>query len=180
MIEDLIGEKPRPVCEEGAFVFAAIGLDHGHINNMCKGVLKAGATLKWVYDQDEEKIDRFRKIFPDVRLASSKEDILQDPEVHLVATAIIPAERYRLGIEVMEHGKDFFTDKTPFTTLAQLDEVKLKIKETKQKYAVYYSERLGVESAIFAGRLIKEGAIGRVIQVLGMGPHRLRLETRPD
>jgi len=180
MIEDLIGDKPRPVCEKGAFVFAAIGLDHGHINNMCKGLLKAGATLKWVYDKDAGKVERFRKMFPDVRFASSKEDILQDPEVHLVATAIIPSERYRLGIEVMEHGKDFFTAKTPFTSLTQLDEVKLKVKETKQKYAVYYSERLGVESAIFAGKLITAGAIGRVIQVLGMGPHRLRLGTRPD
>ena len=180
MIEDLIGDKSQPVCEKGAFVFAAIGLDHGHINNMCKGLLKEGATLKWVYDQDEEKIKRFRKMFPDVQLASSKEEILQDPKVHLVATAIIPSERYRLGIETMEHGKDFFTAKTPFTSLTQLDEVRLKVKETKQKYAVYYSERLGVESAIFAGRLIQEGAIGRVIQVLGMGPHRLRLGTRPD
>ena len=179
-IQDLIGEKPQRVCAKGEFVFAAIGLEHGHINNMCKGLIKAGAELKWVYDEDKEKIASFQKMFPGVRLASSKQKILEDPKVHLVATAAIPSERYRLGIETMEHQKDFFTAKTPFTTLEQLEEVKLKIAETNQKYAVFYSERLGVESAIFAGRLIEAGAIGRVIQVMGMGPHRLRFDTRPD
>jgi predicted dehydrogenase len=179
-IEDLIIEKPQPVCKKGDFVFAAIGLEHGHINNMCKGLIKAGAVLKWVYDEDDKKIAAFQKMFPGVRSASSKQIILEDSGVHLIATAAIPSERYRLGIDTMEHGKDFFTAKTPFTRLEQLEEVKLKIAETNQKYAVFYSERLGVESAIFAGRLIEEGAIGRVVQVMGMGPHRLRFKTRPD
>ncbi len=45
---------------------------------------------------------------------------------------------------------------------------------------VYYSERLHVESAVYAGQLIREGAIGKVIQVLGLGPHRLNAPSRPD
>lgn len=178
--KDLFIEKPKPVCEKGEFVFAAIGLEHGHINGMCKGLIEAGAVLKWVYDEDEKKIAQFQRRFPSVRLASSKQEILEDAEIDLIATAAIPNERYRLGIEAMEHGKDFFTAKTPFTTLEQLEEVKLKITETGKKYAVNYSERLTVESAIFAGRLIEAGAIGRVVQVQGMGPHSLRLEQRPD
>jgi predicted dehydrogenase len=36
-----------------------------------------------------------------------------------------------------------------------------------------------VECAIHAGTLIRQGAIGRVVQVIGLGPHRLRKETRP-
>src|SRR5690625_7411451 len=45
---------------------------------------------------------------------------------------------------------------------------------------VYYSERLHVESAIFAGQLIEEGAIGKVLQVTGFGPHRLNAPSRTD
>jgi predicted dehydrogenase len=45
---------------------------------------------------------------------------------------------------------------------------------------VYYSERLHVESAVFAGQLIEQGAIGKVVQVIGMGPHRLNAGSRPD
>lgn len=179
-IKDLMGEKPQPVCEKGDFIFAAIGLEHGHINGMCRGLIGAGAQLKWVYDVDEKKLQNFQKMFPGVQVASSKEEIMQDPEVQLIATADIPSDRYRLGIEAMEHGKDFFTAKAPFTSLEQLEEVRQKIQETNKKYAVYYSERLGDESAIFAGRLIEAGAIGRVVQVIGMGPHSLKYNTRPD
>lgn len=180
LFNDLMLDKPTKVVEKGEFIFAAIGLEHGHVNNMCKGLIKAGAVLKWVYDQDDKKMEKFQKMFPTVRKASSKQEILEDQSVHLIATAAVPSERYKLGIETMEHKKDFFTAKTPFTTLDQLQAVKDKIAETNQKYAVYYSERLGVESAIFAGRLIEAGAIGRVIQVMGMGPHRLRFDTRPE
>ncbi|GAA3333151.1 hypothetical protein GCM10020331_096090 [Ectobacillus funiculus] len=48
-------EKPNPVVGEGEFRFAAISLDHGHIYGMCNGLIEAGATLKWVYDPDQEK-----------------------------------------------------------------------------------------------------------------------------
>jgi len=44
---------------------------------------------------------------------------------------------------------------------------------------VYYSERLHVECAVQAGELIRQGAIGRVLQVLGLGPHRLSAPSRP-
>jgi predicted dehydrogenase len=44
---------------------------------------------------------------------------------------------------------------------------------------VYFSERLHVESAMYATDLVAGGAIGRVIQVIGLGPHRLGKAARP-
>ena len=55
--------KPNPVVNKGEFVFAAIGLDHGHIYGMCNGLLEAGATLKWVYDPDPAKVEAFLKTY---------------------------------------------------------------------------------------------------------------------
>ncbi|HBG76731.1 MAG TPA: oxidoreductase, partial [Clostridiales bacterium] len=55
--------KPNPVVKKGEFVFAAIGLDHGHIRGMTNGLLEAGATLKWVYDPDPKKAESFRKAY---------------------------------------------------------------------------------------------------------------------
>lgn len=164
---------------EGEFVFAAIGLDHGHIYGMSNGLIEAGATLKWVYDPDPKKVEDFCKEYPGIKVAKSEEEILNDEEVKLVAGAAITSERCALGLRVMDAGKDYFTDKAPLTTLEQLEQAKAKVKETGKKYAVYYSERLHVESAVFAGQLINEGAIGKVIQVMGMGPHR-EGENRPD
>ncbi|MCM3341760.1 Gfo/Idh/MocA family oxidoreductase [Paenibacillus sp. MER TA 81-3] len=171
--------KPNPVCDAGQFVFAAMALEHGHIYGMCNGLIEAGGTLKWVYDPDPAKVEAFVNAYPSVRRARSEAEILVDSEVQLVAAAAIPSERCALGLRVMDHGKDYFTDKTPFTTLEQLASARQKAELTEKKYMVYYSERLHVESAVYAGQLIAQGAIGRVIQVMGTGPHRLNAPSRP-
>lgn len=172
--------KPNPVVKDGEFQMAAVALDHGHIYGMCNGLIEAGATLKWVYDPDQQKVSEFVGKFPGVEVADSLEQVLTDESIKLVAGAAIPSERSALGNQVMKAGKDYFTDKTPFTTKAQLEETKHVVEQTGQKYLVYFSERLHVESAVFAGDLIKQGAIGRVIQLTGFGPHRLNARSRPD
>ncbi|GIP34837.1 Gfo/Idh/MocA family protein [Paenibacillus sp. J2TS4] len=172
--------KANAVVGKGEFPIAAIGLDHGHIFGMCNGLLEAGAELKWVYDPDPAKCANFQKRYPQVQIADSEEQILNDPAIRLVAGAKIPSERCALGLRVMDHGKDYFTDKAPFTTLDQLELAKAKVQETGRKYAVYYSERLHVESSVYAEQLIREGRIGRVLQVIGLGPHRLNAPSRPD
>lgn len=171
--------KPNKVVKEGEFIFSAVRLDHGHIFGMSQGLIEAGGQLKWVYDPDPEKVRRFCEAFPQARVARSEDEVFLDPSVHMVAGAAITSERCALGLRAMDAGKDYFTDKAPLTTLEQLEQAKAKVKETGKKYAVYYSERLHVESAVFAGQLIEKDAIGRVVQVIGMGPHR-HGKNRPD
>jgi predicted dehydrogenase len=172
--------KPNPVVKPGEFVFAAARLDHGHIYGMCNGLLEAGATLKWVYDPDPKRTEAFRAKFPQAKTARSLEEILADPGVRLVAAAAVTSERGPLGCQVMEAGKDYFSDKAPFTTMQQLDQAKAVVARTGRKYMVYYSERLHNESAMFATDLVQKGAIGRVIQVICLAPHRLSKASRPD
>jgi predicted dehydrogenase len=172
--------KPNPVVKPGEFMMAAVRLDHGHIYGMCNGFLEAGATLKWVYDPDPKKTDAFRAKFPQARIARSMDEVLSDPEVRLVGCDAVTSERGPIGCQVMEAGKDYFSDKAPFTTLQQLDQAKAVVARTGRKYFVYFSERLHNESAMFATDLVQQGAVGRVIQVLCIAPHRLAKATRPD
>ena len=171
--------KPGPVVKRGEFLFAATHLNHAHIYGMCTGLIEAGAVLRFVYDPDPVKVKAFIESFPEAIVAGSEEQILEDREIRLIAAAHIPDRRASLGARVMAHGKDYFTDKAPFTGLDHLQEARRKVEETGQKYMVYYSERLRVECAVFAGQLIADGAIGRVLQVLGLGPHRLNAPSRP-
>lgn len=164
--------KAQPVVKPGEFKFAAVALEHGHIYAMSNGLLEAGAELKWVYDADAEKVKKFVAAYPQAQVADSLDTVLNDPEIKLVAGAAITSERCALGLKVMDAGKDYFTDKAPLTTLDQLARAREKVAQTGRKYAVYYSERLHVEGAVFAGQLVKDGAIGRVLQTLGTGPHR--------
>lgn len=171
--------KPQPVVGPGEFPFAAAALDHGHIYGMCNGLVEAGGDLRYVYDPDPQKVAAFRERFPQAQPLRSEAELLDRDEVRLIAAAAVPCERGPLGCRVMAAGKDYFTDKTPFTAAGQLAAARAAVAATGRKYAVYYSERLHVECAVFAGQLVREGVIGRVIQVLGLGPHRLSKAGRP-
>jgi predicted dehydrogenase len=80
----------------------------------------------------------------------------------------------------MRHGKDFMVDKPGITSLEQLAEVRKVQKETKRIYSILYSERLENKATVKAGELVKAGAIGKVIQTIGLGPHRMNANTRPE
>jgi predicted dehydrogenase len=172
--------QAKAVCGPGEFRFGVIGLDHGHIYGQCNGLIEAGGELVAVFDPDPEKVAKFCATYPTAKPARCEAEILEDPALRLVASAAIPRDRGPLGIRVMRHGKDYFADKPPFTTLEQLADARRAVAETGRIFAVYYAERLHVEAAVYAEQLIQDGAIGRVVQVLGLGPHRLNAPSRPD
>ena len=172
--------KAEAVVKPGEFVFSVAHLDHGHIYGMCNALTEAGATLKYVWDPDPKKVEFFIKTYPQAIPAESEDQVLQDKETMMVAAAAVTSERGPFGVKVMEHGKDYFTDKAPFTTTAQLEKAKETVKKTGKKYMVYYSERLHVEGAILAGYMVDAGEIGKVISVSGFGPHRLGAKNRPE
>ena len=160
--------------------FSVIGLNHGHIYGQCEAVIRNGGQLVSFYAKEPELIAAFTKRHPDAKLARSEKEILEDASIQLVVSASIPADRAPLGIQVMRHGKDFMVDKPGITTLDQLEEVKKVQKETKRIYSIMYSERFENRATVKAGELVKAGAIGNVIQTIGLGPHRLNLKSRPE
>lgn len=167
------------VVKPGEFQFAAAFLDHGHILGQCRGLCDAGAELTMVYEPNPERLRWFLEHFPKAKPVADFQAILDDPAVQLVASAAIPYRRAEIGMQVLRAGKDYFTDKSPFTSLEQLDEVRQLVATSGQKYMVYYAERLHNDAAWMAGELIAEGAIGRVLQVVNLAPHRLAAASRP-
>ena len=173
------GPLPQPVVKPGEFVFAAAHHDHNHLVGQCSSLIAAGGTLKWVFEPDTKKRDSLLVRFKPAKPARALDEILADPEVKLVTAAAITSERGPLGCRVMEAGKDYFTDKAPFTTLDQLAAARAVAARTGRKYMVNYGERLGSEAGMAATELVQRGVVGRVIQVIGLGPHRLNAPTRP-
>jgi len=160
--------------------FSAIGLDHAHIYGMTRAIQRGGGELVSFYAQDPAQIAQYRKEFGDVKLASSEDEILNDKSVQLVLGAPIPDLRAPLGVRVMQAGKDYLGDKPAITSLEQLAEVRRTIKSTKRKFAIMYSERLEVRSAVYAGELVQQGAIGKVVQTVNLAPHRMNIPSRPQ
>ncbi|MGE9294803.1 MAG: Gfo/Idh/MocA family protein, partial [Puniceicoccales bacterium] len=175
--------KPEPAVQPGEFVFAAAHLDHGHINGQVNGLREAGGQLKYIYEPNpanQGTVDALLKNNPGSKVVDSLDAILADGEIKLVAAAAIPNERGPLGCKVMEAGKDYFVDKCPFTTLDQLAQAREVVQRTGQKYMVYYSERVHVESAWYVDQLIQDGAIGDIVHMEIFGPHSLNKSNRPD
>ena len=159
--------------------FAVIGINHPHIYGMINTVIDGGGELVSVYAKEPELIAEFSKRYPQAKRANTPKEILEDRSIQLVLSSAIPVERAPLGIEVMQHGKDFLVDKPGITTLEQLAEVQRVQKETNRFYTIYI-ERLETRIIPKAGALIKAGAIGKVIQTIGLGPHRMNPQSRPE
>ena len=160
--------------------FGVIGLNHGHINSQTSLVLKAGGELAWVYAKEPDLLADFQKRFPQAKVARSAKEVLEDKSLHLIVTAAIMNERAALAIEAMRHGKDVMSDKPGMTTLAQLAEVRRVQQQTHRIFSIMFGERFENAATTKAGELVKAGAIGKVIQTVGLGPHRTSLPTRPD
>jgi predicted dehydrogenase len=153
--------------------FAVCGMSHDHIYGMVGAMQRGGGVLVAAYGQEPDKIAAFTKRFPGVKMVESEDAILHDPSIQLVLSSTIPNERAPLGVRVMEHGKDYLSDKPGVTTLEQLAAVRKTIAETHRIYGIMYSERLEVKAAVKAGELIQAGAIGRVVQTINIAPHQI-------
>ncbi|MEN9937322.1 MAG: hypothetical protein RLZZ387_3901 [Chloroflexota bacterium] len=160
--------------------FAAIGLNHGHIYGQTNLLLRAGAELASFYAPEDDLAAPYATVFPQARRVDTPQAILEDESIQLVISAAIPDERAPLGVAAMRHGKDYMADKPGFTTLAQLEEARRVQAETGRIYSVCFSERFENAATVRAGELVRQGAIGRVVQTIGLGPHRTSLHTRPD
>jgi predicted dehydrogenase len=167
---------PRPA----KIKFAVIGINHNHINSQVDAVVRGGGELVWLYAKEPDLAAAFLKKYPQAKQARTEDEVLDDPAIQLVLSAGIPDERAPLGIRVMKQGKDYMSDKPGITTLDQLAEVRRVQAQTKRIYSIMYSERLENRATIKAGEMVKAGAIGGVVQTVGLGPHRMTPETRPS
>ncbi len=149
-------------------------MSHDHIHGMIKAIERGGGELVVAWGAEADKLDTFVKRYPNVKMVKDPDAILDDPSLELVLTSQIANERASIGVRAMRRGKDFLADKPGVTTLEDLALVRKTIAETGRIYGIMYSERLEVPAAVHAGELIKQGAIGRVIQTINIAPHQIQ------
>ncbi len=161
--------------------FAAIGLDHRHIFHMVGECLAAGGVCAGYCPEtsDPRVLEGFRERFPDLQ-PRRREALFDDPDVQVILCAAIPANRPGIAVRAMQAGKDVMLDKPGAINLAQVDELENVARETGRILSICFSERFVVRACEVAAKLVADGAIGRVIQTTGLGPHRLNRAIRPE
>lgn len=178
--EEILLKPETPSKPKNTIRFSVIGLNHGHIYGMAESLIKGGGEMVAVYAKEPELLKNFTKRYPNVKVAKSENEIIEDNSIQLIASAAIPIDRAPLGIRVMESGKDFMSDKPGILTFEQFEKAKKVQKKTDRIYSIMYSERLRNPASVKAEELVLAGAIGKVIQTIGLGPHRMRPDSRPD
>lgn len=160
--------------------FAAIGLDHFHIHAQIEMMLGQGAEFVAYCGPEEQFFKKsFAETYPQARKADDPRRILEDGSIDLVLSAGVNSERASLGIEVMRHGKDFMVDKPGVTSLEQLAEVRKVQAETGRIYSICMGHVSSL-SVVKAQELLRQGAIGKLVNMVSLGPHRLNRARRPD
>ncbi len=173
---DVVAETLAPPPEEKPkyhVKFGVVGMSHDHIHGMIGAMQRGGGELVAYWGQEPDKLAVFAKRYPGVKVARTQAEVIDDPQVQLVISSQIANERAGIGVRAMKAGKDFLADKPGITTLDDLAVVRKTIAETRRLYGILYSERLEVKAAVHAGELIKQGAIGKVIQTINIAPHQV-------
>lgn len=159
--------------------FAVIGLNHGHIYGQVEGLLTIpGATCAGFHAAEDDLAAQFSQRYPHIPRRSQR-DLLNDKSIDLITSASINSEKGGLAVDVLNAGKHFFVDKPPLTTLEHVAAVKAALQSSRKMMFVFYGERMSCQFDIRAKQLIEEGAIGEVVHVMGLGPHRLNPASRP-
>jgi predicted dehydrogenase len=158
----------------------ALGLDHRHIYGMIQNMIEAGVTcLGYWTGGAPETLPGFQNRFPHLpRFATLQEALGCGADLALISA--IPSDRAQLTIQAMQQGMDVMSDKPGCTTLAQLEQIKACVAQTGRIWSVNFSERFETPASTLAAQLVSDGAIGAVVQTVGLGPHRLNRATRPD
>ena len=161
--------------------FGIIGIDHRHVYTQAKFLVELGAELAgWYTEGSPNTLSGFTKRFPKAKRFTDPRSLLEDPNIQVILTSAIPSERAKISIAAMNHGKDVMSDKPGCISFGDLQELRQTVHKTGRIWSVDFSERFEVPAVTLASKLVSDGAIGNIIHTLGLGPHRLNLESRPN
>jgi predicted dehydrogenase len=155
------------------------GLDHNHVFEIVDRLMKAGAQAS-CHVREGGFLEHYEKWQTDSKPVTFDE-MLADDSIDIVVTAAIPNQRADIALAAIAAGKHVVTDKPGLTTMAQLDAIRAAIAgKPGRPWTVLFTERYENRAIAEAVRLARSGAIGRIVHVIGAGPHTMWAKRRPD
>ncbi len=102
---------------------AVIGLGYWGPNLLRVLADKPEAQVRWICDLDRERLSRFRRRYPSVRVTSHVERVLADPGVETVIIATPVHTHYDLAAQALQAGKHVFVEKPLAPSAALADDL---------------------------------------------------------
>nr|PZN03705.1 MAG: hypothetical protein DIU66_06785 [Bacillota bacterium] len=141
------------------------GVIAGAIKEKGAGLLE----LKAVCDVDEEKARNFGERFGVDRVFAEPEELMEDPEIDVVAIATPPHLHFELAMRAFEAGKNVFLEKPGSLVPSQMEELikysreknlKATVDYVMRRNPLYFAIKMISDSEIFGGHLflhLREG-----------------------
>lgn len=158
--------------------FALAGAEHPHALQITARLLALGCIWKAACDLENAPL-AVALPNPGPRQILPFQAILDAHDIDIVVCGHMPARRAQDALAVMRHSKDALCPKPAILDFEQLARLRTAHKETQRFFTVWFSERLASPSTLRAIELVREGAIGKLVHVIGLGPHQLSAKARP-
>ncbi len=163
----------------GPVRFGVVGADHLHLFSIVDGLVRAGAVAS-AHVPDGAFIEAYAGWQSD-SVPIDLDDLLDDPSIDLVVTVGVPADRAAVAVAALGAGKSVVSAKPGVTSRDQLEAVRAAAAgRPGRPYTVLFTERFENRAVVRAIGLVREGAIGTVVRVRGVGPHTLDAPSRPE
>jgi predicted dehydrogenase len=155
------------------------GLDHNHVFEIVDRLVKAGAVAA-CHVPHGGFLEHYEG-WQTGSQAVTYDDMLADRTIDLIVTAAIPNRRAEIALAAIAAGKHVVSDKPGLTTMDQLDAIRTAVAgRPGRPWTVLFTERYENRAIAQAVRLARAGAVGRIVHVIGAGPHTMWAERRPD
>src|SRR4051812_45080216 len=95
-----VGDRRMKVNAAPRARFSVIGINHNHIYSQVDAAIRGGGELVSLYAKEADLVADFKKRYPQVKVAASEKEALEDKSVQLILSSAIPVERAAIGIRV--------------------------------------------------------------------------------
>lgn len=158
--------------------FGIFGVEHSHVVDIALGLAGAGAQPVFVAGVPNAAATALADRLQIPLTTDVPTDCLARIDVAIAGGA--PADRSGLALDAMRSGCDVICPKPAVLDVDTLARVEAVQRATGRSFSIWFSERLNSPSTIAAIDLVRNGAVGRVVHIVGLAPHRLNASSRPD
>ena len=160
---------------------AFAGLRHGHINALYNEAVKSPELeITAVCEEDADALQAFLAAHPEntAPVYSSLDKLLAEASCDILATGDYYGKRGKVLIQALQAGKHVISDKPVCTSLAELDKIEKLAREKHLSVGCMLDLRTN-DSYMLAREMIRNGEIGKIVQIQFTGQHPLLLGSRP-
>ena len=160
---------------------AFAGLRHGHINSLYNEAMKSpGLEITGICEEDAGARQAFLAAHPEntAPVYDSLDKLLAEVPCDILATGDYYGKRGKVLIQALQAGKHVISDKPVCTSLSELDQIEKLAREKHLSVGCMLDLRTNA-SYLLAREMIRNGEIGKIVQIQFTGQHPLLLGSRP-